>query len=55
MFFALLAQISSLLLAVVALPFRSDPVKDLEILALRHQVAILQRTQPRRVQPTRWE
>jgi hypothetical protein len=55
MFFALITQIVSFLLAMVTQPGRSDPEKDLEILLLRHQLAILQRTQPCRLHPTRWE
>jgi hypothetical protein len=55
MFFAVLAQVISFLLAVVALPARSDRDKDLEILLLRHQLAILQRTQSRPARLTRWE
>jgi hypothetical protein len=54
MFFALLAQIISFLLTVVALPCRSNREKDLEILLLRHQLALLQRNQTRPVRPTRW-
>jgi hypothetical protein len=55
MFFSVLAQVVSFLLALVALPCRSCRDKDLEILVLRHQLAILRRTQPRPVRPTRWE
>jgi hypothetical protein len=55
MFFALIAQLVSFLLALVALRCRADPDKDLEILLLRHQPAILQRTQPRPVRSTPWE
>src|SRR5512146_498530 len=55
MYFALLAQVISFLLDLLALPLRSPREKDLEILLLRHQLAILQRTQPRPTRPTRWE
>jgi transposase InsO family protein len=55
MFFALLAQVVSFLLDLFALPWRSPREKDLDILLLRHQLAILQRTQPRPPRPTRWE
>jgi transposase InsO family protein len=55
MFFALLAQIVSFLLDLVTLPWRSRRDKDLEILLLRHQLAILQRTQPRPAHLTHWE
>jgi hypothetical protein len=55
MFFALLAQVLTFLLDLLALPWRSPREKDLEILLLRHQLAILQRTQPRPARPTRWE
>jgi transposase InsO family protein len=55
MVFALVAQAVSFLLAVLALPCRSDRTKDLQILLLRQQVAILQRTQPRPARPTRWD
>jgi hypothetical protein len=53
MFFALLAQVVSFLLDL--LPWRSPREKDLEILLLRHQPAILQRRQLRPARPTRWE
>jgi hypothetical protein len=43
------------LLDLLALPWRSSREKDLEILLLRHQLAILPRAQPRPVRPTRWE
>ena len=55
MFFALLAQIVSFLLDVVGLPCRSDHERDLDLLLLRQQLAILQRTQPRPARPSRWE
>jgi transposase InsO family protein len=55
MFFALLAQVVSFLLDLFALPWRSPREKDLEILLLRHQLAILHRRQPRLARPTRWE
>ena len=46
MFFALPAQIVTFLLDPVILTRRSRWDKDLEILLLRHQLAIFQRTQP---------
>jgi hypothetical protein len=55
MFFALLAQVLTFLLDLLALPWRSSREQDLEILLLRHQLAILQRTQPRPPRLTRWE
>jgi hypothetical protein len=54
MFFALLAQVVSLLLGLVTLSCRSPREKDLEILLLRHQLATLQRTQPRPARPCRY-
>jgi hypothetical protein len=53
MFFALLAELVSFLLDLLALACRASREKDLEILLLRHQLAILQRTRPRPVRPTR--
>ena len=44
MFFALLTQVVSFLLNVLALHWRSLREKNLEILLLHHQLAILQRT-----------
>ena len=55
MFFAVLAQVVSFLLDLLALPWRSSREKELEILLLRHQLAILQRSQPRPARPTRGE
>jgi transposase InsO family protein len=55
MFFALLAQVLTFLLDLLALPRRSSREQDLEILLLRHQLAILQRSQPRPARLTRWE
>src|SRR5579863_4996468 len=54
MFFALLAQVLTFLLDLLVLPWRSSREKDLEILLLRHQLAILQRTQPRPARLTHW-
>jgi hypothetical protein len=53
MFFALFAQVLTFLLDLLVLPWRSSREKDLEILLLRHQLAILQRTQSRPARPTR--
>jgi hypothetical protein len=54
MFFALLPQIVSFLLDHHTLLWRSRRDKDLEILLLRHQLAILQHIQPRPGRLTRW-
>lgn len=42
----LVAHLCSLLLTVLTARRRSAAAKDLEILALRHQLAVLQRRQP---------
>ncbi len=47
MLYLLLAQACSLLLDLIWLRHRSDYDKDIEILLLRHQLRILQRTHPR--------
>lgn len=47
MCFAVLASLLSLLIDVATTAWRSDHEKDVEILLLRRQLAILQRTQPR--------
>jgi transposase InsO family protein len=55
MLFFVLASLLSWLVDLATLRFRSDRAKDLEILLLRRQLAILQRAQARPVRPTRWE
>ena len=52
--YSALAHLLALLLDIVALVWRSEQAKDLEILALRQQVRVLQRAQPT-VRPTRGE
>jgi putative transposase len=54
MIFSALAHLFALVLDLLALVRRSAPAKDLEILALRQQLHILQRTQPH-ARPTRGE
>lgn len=51
----LLARIFSLLLVLLTARHRSAAAKDLEILALRHQLAVLQRRQTRPTRLTWWE
>jgi len=51
----LLARLFSLLLTLLTSWCRSTAAKDLEILALRHQLAVLQRRQGRLVRLTWWE
>jgi putative transposase len=55
MFFAALAQLLSLLIDIVTTAWRADREKDLEILLLRRQLAILVRAQSRQHRLTRWE
>jgi len=55
MIFLLLAHVCSLLLDVVWLGRRSNIVKHIEILLVRQQMHILQRTQPRSPRISRWE
>ena len=55
MFFFVLAQLLSLLIDLAATSWRSDREKDLEILLLQRQLAILQRAQLRPPHLTRWE
>ena len=55
MLFAALAQLLSLLIDLATTPWRADREKDLEILLLRRQLAILMRTQARQPRLTRWE
>jgi transposase InsO family protein len=55
MIFFLLASVLSWLIDLATLRFRSDQAKDIEILLLRRQLAILQRTQSRPPRLTRWE
>jgi putative transposase len=55
MFFAVLAQLFALLIDVATTAWRSDREKDLEILLLRRQIAILMRVQASAPRLTRWE
>lgn len=55
MLFFVLACVLSWRIDLGTLRWRSDRAKDLEILLLRRQLAILQRTQPRPPRLTRWE
>jgi len=55
MFFSVLAQLVGVFLDLGRLGMRTDQSKDIEILLLRRQLAILQRTQPRPPRLTRWE
>jgi hypothetical protein len=50
-----LASLLSWLVDLATLRLRSDRSKELEILLLRRQLAMLQRVQQRPVRPTRWE
>ncbi len=55
MIFSILAQLLELLLDLGRLLVRSDQSKDVEILLLRRQLAIVQRAHSRPPQLTRWE
>ena len=55
MVFFVLALLLSWLIDLGTLRFQSDRDKELEILLLRRQLAILQRTQPRPPRLSRWE
>jgi transposase InsO family protein len=55
MLFFLLAQAFSLLLNLIWLGRRGDQDKEIEILLLRQQLRILQRTQPRPPHISRWQ
>jgi hypothetical protein len=55
MVFFVLATLFSWLIDLGTLRFQSGRDKELEILLLRRQLAILQRTQPRPPRLTRWE
>jgi putative transposase len=55
MVFAALARLLSLLIDIATIVWRSAREKDLEILLLRRQLAILLRAQPRPPRLTRWE
>lgn len=55
MFFFVLASMLSWLIDLGTLRWRSDRAKELEILLLRRQLAVLQRTQSRPPRLTRWE
>jgi hypothetical protein len=55
MFFFVLASLLSWLVDLATLRLRSARDKELEILLLRRQLAVLQRAQARPVRPTRWE
>ncbi len=51
----LIARLVALLLTVLTSHCRSSSAKDLEILALRHQLAVLQRQQTRTIRLSWWE
>jgi hypothetical protein len=55
MIYLLLAQFVSLLLDLFALIRRSERETQLEILRLRQQLHILQRHQPTKLRPSRWD
>jgi hypothetical protein len=55
MVFFVLASLLSWLIDLATLRIRSDRARELEILLLRRQLAILQRTQPRPPRLSRWE
>ncbi len=55
MIFFLVAHTCSILLDLIWVAGRIDIEKDVEILLLRQQVRILQRTQPRAPRLSRWE
>jgi hypothetical protein len=55
MIFFLVAHTCSILLDLMWVVGRTDIEKDVEILLLRQQVRILQRTQPRAPRLSRWE
>jgi hypothetical protein len=55
MFSAVLAQILDLLLDLLTVRWRSVATKDLEILVLRQQLHVLQRTQVHARRPSRAE
>src|SRR5579859_2387092 len=55
MVFAALARLLAVLIDLVTTVWRSDREKDLEILLLRRQLAILQRAQARPPRLSRWE
>jgi len=55
MIWFILRHLFSSLLSIFSLSRLSDPEKDLEILVLRHQLAILQRKLKHPIKPTRIE
>jgi hypothetical protein len=55
MIFSVLAHILSLVIDLCTGGRRSEQAKDLEILVLRQQLCILQRTQTQSLRPSRWE
>jgi len=55
MFFAVLAQILGIMLDLLTVRWRSEAAKDLEILVLRQQLRVVQRTQVPAPRPSRWE
>src|SRR5690242_20190942 len=55
MVYAILAQILSLLIDLLTSRRRSAAAKDLEILVLRQQLRVLQRTQAHPPHPSPWE
>jgi hypothetical protein len=55
MLFFVIASVLSWVIDLATLRWRPDRAKDLEILLLRRQLAILQHAQPRPPRLTRWE
>src|SRR5262249_30021424 len=55
MVYAIVAQVLSLLVDLLSGGQRSEQAKELEILVLRQQLRVLQRTQAHPPQPSRWE
>src|SRR5262249_42195353 len=55
MVYAIVAQVLSLLVDLLSGGRRSEQAKELEILVLRQQLRVLQRTQAHPPQPSRWE
>mgnify|MGYP003980252315 FL=1 len=55
MIWFILRHLFSSLLSIFSISRLSDPEKDLEILVLRHQLAILQRKLKHPIKPTRIE
>jgi putative transposase len=55
MFFSVLAQLVGMLIDIARLLLRTDQSTEIEILLLRRQLTILQRTQVRPLRLTRWD